>query len=139
LASNESYAEWPPTVSDVDLDREFAIGQTNRDVGTSLLFENDSVRVWEVELAPGERAPVHCHSTDYFWTCVDAGRARQHSFDSETGVRTIRAIDYARGQTTFFQYCESRYTLHDLENVGDGPIRFVTVELKSGHESSGRA
>ena len=30
---------------------------TNHDVGTTLWFENEHVRVWEVRLEPGQRAP----------------------------------------------------------------------------------
>ncbi|MEM7139832.1 MAG: hypothetical protein AAF548_02295 [Actinomycetota bacterium] len=35
------------------------------DVGTTLLFENDRVRVWELRLAPGERSDLHHHAHDY--------------------------------------------------------------------------
>lgn len=113
-----------------DLDAEFASGRSNLAVGTSLLFENDRVRVWEVLLAPGQRAPVHCHATDYFWTCVEGGEGRQHTFDSRTGTRTFRELVYTSGQTTYASYERGQYVLHDLENAGDTPIRFVTVELK---------
>ena len=29
--------------------------------GTRILFENDQVRVWEIELAPGQTLPMHHH------------------------------------------------------------------------------
>jgi hypothetical protein len=34
-------------------------------VGTSLLFENDRVRVWEMVLPPGAASPPHRHDHDY--------------------------------------------------------------------------
>lgn len=35
------------------------------DVATTLLFENDRVRVWEMRLAPGEESALHRHEHDY--------------------------------------------------------------------------
>ncbi len=38
---------------------ELATALQNRAIGTSRLFENERIRVWEVRLAPGERTPFH--------------------------------------------------------------------------------
>ncbi|MEV6009767.1 cupin domain-containing protein [Streptomyces sp. NPDC051976] len=95
-------------------------------MGTSLLFENESVRVWEVRLAPGERAPLHCHALDYFWTCVEAGTARQLTLNGDAGQWA--RVDYAPGDTRFFRHQDTQ-TIHDLHNIGDTALRFITVEL----------
>ena len=34
-------------------------------VGTKILFEDHRVRVWKLELAPGERSSVHRHDVDH--------------------------------------------------------------------------
>ncbi|MCU1624715.1 MAG: hypothetical protein JWL79_3560 [Frankiales bacterium] len=100
-------------------------GEThNRAVGTRMLFENDRVRVWEIDLEPGERAPFHRHEGDYFWTCVEPGAARSH-----TGTGRFQVQQYAVGQTSYFSYPEGEFLVHDLENIGAGRLRFVTVEL----------
>jgi quercetin dioxygenase-like cupin family protein len=99
-------------------------GRQNRDVGTRLLYENARVRVWEIVLEPGERAPFHCHEGDYFWTCVEAGAAR-----TCVGNGMAYVQQYASGQTSYFSYPEGEFVVHDLENVGTGRLRFVTVEL----------
>ena len=39
--------------------------RTLGDVATRMLFENDRVRVWEMDLAPGETSDVHEHTLDY--------------------------------------------------------------------------
>ena len=44
-----------------DFAEELAIAAGNRALGTSLWFENDRVRVFEVGLEPGERGPFHVH------------------------------------------------------------------------------
>lgn len=35
-------------------------------VGTKVLFENDNVRVWELDLAPGESSDIHQHDHDEY-------------------------------------------------------------------------
>jgi beta-alanine degradation protein BauB len=103
---------------------ELAVAPHNRAVGTSQLFENERVRVWEVRLAPGERTPFHAHTVRYFWTCVDAGVGRQRYADG-----TMKVLRYATGDTLYSEHSPEAPMLHDLENVGETPLRFVTVEL----------
>jgi hypothetical protein len=103
---------------------ELAAAPENLAVGTSRLFENDRVRVWEVRLAPGERTPFHAHTVQYFWTCVDAGVARQRYADG-----TLKILRYAVGNTLYSEHTPTEPMLHDLENIGETPLRFVTVEL----------
>ena len=103
---------------------ELAAAPENRAVGTSRLFENERVRVWEVRLAPGERTPFHAHTVRYFWTCVDAGVGRQRYADG-----TMKLLRYAAGDTLYSEHSPEAPMLHDLENAGETPLRFVTVEL----------
>jgi hypothetical protein len=103
---------------------ELADAPLNRAVGTALRYEDDRIRVWEVRLDPGERCPFHAHATPYFWTCVDAGVGRQRSPDGTVIVRR-----YAVGDTLLSDHAPQAPMLHDLENVGDTVLRFVTVEL----------
>ena len=35
------------------------------DIGTTLLYENERVRVWELRLEPGQRSDRHHHEHDY--------------------------------------------------------------------------
>jgi hypothetical protein len=96
----------------------------NLQVGTEVLFENDRVKVWQITLAPGDRGPFHAHTRSYFWTCVEAGIGRQRSPNG-----TLKVRRYEVGQTQFSTHSPSEPMLHDLENVGDTMLRFVTVEL----------
>jgi mannose-6-phosphate isomerase-like protein (cupin superfamily) len=41
------------------------------DVATKLLFENDSVKVWEMRLEPGEASDPHHHHHPYFFVVVE--------------------------------------------------------------------
>lgn len=103
---------------------ELVEAPTNLAVGSALLYENDQVKVWEVRLAPGERGPFHAHTRNYFWTVVDAGVGKQRLADGSYMVR-----DYEVGQTQFSTHSTDDPLIHDLENVGDTELRFITVEL----------
>jgi len=80
--------------------------------------------VWEVSLQPGERGPFHSHTRRYFWTVVDGGIGRQRSPDGAMITR-----EYHDGDTEYSEHSPAEPMIHDFENVGDTPIRFVTVEL----------
>jgi beta-alanine degradation protein BauB len=103
---------------------ELAAAPQNLAVGTSRLFENGHVRVWEVRLAPGERTPFHAHTVRYFWTCVDPGLGRQRYADG-----TMKVLRYGTGDTFYSEHTPEAPMLHDLENVGDTQLRFLTVEI----------
>ncbi|MGZ5300756.1 MAG: hypothetical protein ACXWEJ_02880 [Actinomycetota bacterium] len=103
---------------------ELTAAPENLAVGTSRLFENDRVRVWEVRLAPGERTPFHAHTVRYFWTCVEPGVGRQRYSDG-----TMKVLRYGTGDTRYSEHSPEAPMLHDLENAGGTPLRFVTVEL----------
>lgn len=103
---------------------ELAGARQNKELGTSVWFENERVRVWEVLLEPGERGAFHTHTTNYFWTVVEGSRGLQRFSDGTFVVR-----DYLVGETKFLEHSDDDYLIHDLENVGDSTLRFVTVEL----------
>jgi mannose-6-phosphate isomerase-like protein (cupin superfamily) len=104
---------------------ELRRASSNHQIGTSLRLENDRVRVFELRLAPGERGPFHVHDATYLWTVVDAGRGLQRFADGTFVVR-----DYAEGETSYLRPSSTEPLIHDLENVGDTVLRFITVELK---------
>jgi quercetin dioxygenase-like cupin family protein len=103
---------------------ELAKAPANLDVGTTLWFENDRIRVWEVRLEPGQRGPFHNHTRNYFWTVVEGSRGLQRFADGTYMVR-----DYREGDTRFLEHTPEDSLIHDLENIGDTTLRFVTVEL----------
>lgn len=103
---------------------EWEAAGANRIVGTSLLFENDRVRVWDITLEPGERTPFHCHAVTYFYRCESGGRWRLRT----AAGGTFHGED-AEGEVTFHDLRDGEQLVHDLTNVGDAPLRYTTVEL----------
>jgi hypothetical protein len=108
----------------VDFAGELAAAPSNFEVGTTVWFENERIRVWEILLRPGERGAFHSHVTTYFWTVVEGSRGLQRFADGTFVVR-----DYLVGETKYLEHTPETALIHDLENIGDTDLRFVTVEL----------
>ena len=112
--------DWPPAIA-AEFEREKK--NPNGCVGQRLLSESDRVRVWQIRLKPGERFGFHRHVLDYFWTSVSGGRGRQHLM----GGTTVE-YSYAPGETRHETYGPGECKVHDLENIGDADLVFMTVE-----------
>src|SRR5690349_23764861 len=113
--------EWPNA-----LKAEFAreAEKPNGCVGSELLSETGKTRVWMIKLKPGERIGFHRHVLNYFWTSVNGGRGRQHLMDGTTVEYT-----YAPGETRHESYGPGECKVHDLQNLGDKEMVFMTIEF----------
>ena len=112
---------WPPAIQQ---DFEAERSRPNGCVGNALVSESDKVRVWTIRLKPGERFGFHRHVLNYFWSAVTPGRGRQHLMDGTTVEYT-----YQPGETRHETYGPGEYKVHDLENIGDSDMVFMTVEF----------
>ena len=120
-AEHSEQAAWPPEIA-AEFEREKA--NPNPCVGTKLLLENERVRVWEIRLQPGERIGFHRHVLNYFWTCVTGGRGLQHVIGGTTVEYT-----YQPGETRHETYTPGEFKVHDLENISDKEMVFMTIEF----------
>ena len=112
---------WPPEIA-AEFEREKK--NPNPCVGNALVSETDRVRVWTIRLKPGERFGFHRHVLDYFWSALNAGRARAHLEDGSTVEHT-----YTAGETRHETHARGHSKVHDLENTGDTELVFTTVEF----------
>ncbi len=119
--SIDLYADWP-----VDRREEIIANWNSRQVGSRVVSETDQLRIWHLELEPGERAPFHRHDESYFWTVLGSGRSLSYYHDG-----SVKEADYQSGDTMHFDFRDGEFMVHDLENIGDTPLRFVTVEFKA--------
>jgi quercetin dioxygenase-like cupin family protein len=121
-AEKNEKSQWPAEIA-----AEFAreVNNPNPCVGSTLLSETERTRVWIIRLAPGERIGFHRHVLDYFWTAVSGGRGRQHVHDGTTIENS-----YQPGETRHETYGKGEFKVHDLENLGDRELVFMTVEFK---------
>jgi beta-alanine degradation protein BauB len=107
-----------------ELEADFERNFFNPCVGQALLSQNDRVRVWLIQLAPGERLAFHRHVLDYFWTAVTEGEAISH-IDGGAATRSR----YFAGETKHLSFAAGEFMVHDLHNTGDSELVFVTVEF----------
>lgn len=121
VSQRHDNAAWPDAIR-AEFERESH--NPNGCVGNSLVSENDRVRVWTIRLRPGERFGFHRHVLDYFWSAINAGRGRQHLMDGTTVEYT-----YQPGETRHETYAAGEFKVHDLENIGDTDLVFMTVEF----------
>ena len=94
------------------------------EVGARLLFENERVRVWDLQLAPGESTGVHRHERDYLYVVIGDGRLQAADADGERR----EASDMKDGEVRFNEV--DGEAVHEAFNVGDGSWRNIIVELK---------
>ena len=96
-------------------------------VATRLLFENDRVRVWEMDLAPGARSDTHRHELDYVLVQIDGDRiAAMPEPDSGGAYRDYIEGEVAPGKTRFIE----RGGIETAINVGRRRYREILIELK---------
>lgn len=106
-------------------DQEVACAGENDRIGTDLVLDTGTMRIWHLCLAPGETLPAHRHDRPYFWTVLTDGKGR-----SRFGDGRVVDIAYRAGDTKHYDDLgpENRF-VHDLTNTGDDELVFVTVEF----------
>ncbi len=115
----DRYTDWP-----AERMNEIKTNWHNRQVGSKLVSSSSNLRVWHLNLGPGERMPFHRHDCDYFWTVLTDGKSRSYGHDGR-----VSNEDYHAGDTKHFSIGEGEYFVHDLENIGKTELIFVTVEF----------
>ena len=90
-------------------------------VGSTVLFENDRLRVWEMTLEPGETCPMHRHHHDYLMLYPDAALIR-----SGSRSRLERAEP---GLVAFATVGAEGLPPHQITNAGDRASTHYVIEL----------
>jgi hypothetical protein len=92
-------------------------------VGTELAFEDERVRIWRIDLAPGEVAAMHTHFLDYTSVVVEGDAVERLNADGTVDLLAVKVGGYMRWHQGSLR--------HGLRNVGSGRFRNVIVEIKS--------
>jgi mannose-6-phosphate isomerase-like protein (cupin superfamily) len=90
-------------------------------IATRSLFENQDVRVWEMDVAPGDTFGLHHHSNDYvlYITGGAALRVDDKDFGPYDFIGRERAVFYIKAGGT-----------ESFRNVGTTPFREALIEIK---------
>ena len=101
--------------------------RTLGDVATTLLFENERVRVWELDLAAGARSATHRHDLDYVLVQIEGDRiAAIPEPDSRGAYREYIEADVVPGRARYI----GAGGVETAVNVGQRRYREILVELK---------
>ena len=97
--------------------------EVSRSVGTTVLFENEQIRVWELVLEPGEASPVHRHEADYVFIGTTPGR-----IEFQAAGQPPTTTEYEAGFVQFTAVGSG--ITHQIRNTGQQVYREVLVEFK---------
>jgi beta-alanine degradation protein BauB len=92
-------------------------------VATEVVFDNAVVRVWTMDLAPGEESVLHKHSLDYMFIYPSASR-----IEVRAQGEPARTFDFAAGYVQYVRVGEG--VVHQIKNVADEAHRHIVVEVK---------
>jgi len=95
------------------------------DVATTLLYEDASVRVWEMNLEPGEHTDLHHHACDYLLV-IDSGDLVAGIPPKETGAEPFVGRIPAAGNTVRVPAGGTEWAW----NVGEQTYHEILIELK---------
>jgi hypothetical protein len=99
------------------------------DIATTLLFENDRIKVWELRLAPGERSALHRHENDYVMIQLEGDKVAAE-FEPDSGGPWA-AESYIEGPVTDGTVIWAEAGgIETAVNIGTETFRELVVELK---------
>ena len=93
-------------------------------LGNMLLFEDESIRLWNLKLEVGQRMPFLRHNKNYSWISETNAVLK-----SRFGNGRISLIRVDKGDSEYFKNSNKNY-INDLENLGDSPAIFKVLEYK---------
>jgi hypothetical protein len=106
-------------------------------VGTRVVFEDDRIKVWELELSPGQKTATHTHEMDYIvYVIICSSLEILDEKDNPIGVFSYRDGDVLPlkldGDELVVVGDESLRVpaTHAARNVGKKPYREILVEEK---------
>ncbi len=90
-------------------------------VATRVIFENDDVKVWEMELAPGELCAMHRHTMDYVLYILEGAPLGVESPDGKPFPLKMKP------RATYFIPAGG---VESARNIGQSRFREVLIEIK---------
>jgi anti-sigma factor ChrR (cupin superfamily) len=91
-------------------------------IGTELIYEDGAVRVWRIQLEPGQDAPWHTHVLDYTTVVVEGSTVERPNDDGSVDRFELKPGDVMRGRDGTFR--------HMVRNVGTTRFANVIIEQK---------
>src|SRR5262245_34525362 len=96
-------------------------------IGSKLVFENERVRVWELDLEPGAKSDVHRQDLDYLLGQIEGDRIAAAPEPDSAGIyRDYIEVAATPGKVSYI----TRGGIETAVNTGKKRYREIIVELK---------
>jgi len=96
-------------------------------VANRVILENDRVRIWELELEPGEQTALHKHHLDYVQVEIEGDKIKGLIEPDASGTYTKDIeVDVEPGRVFWVQ----RGGVEIAKNTGEKYYRGILIELK---------
>ncbi len=121
------YAEITPELRErLEKFREEHADDPMGNVGTELLFEDENVRIWEMNLEPGEASDLHHHEHEYYLV-IDSGDLVAGIPPKGSPMDFFVGVVPPQGNTVRVPKGGTEWAL----NVGEKTYHEVLIELKN--------
>ena len=89
------------------------------------LFENDSMKLWDLTLNPNERIPFGRRVYNYSLTCMTDGLALSRNSNGQ-----INLLRFKKGESPHCEL-EGMESIIDFQNLGEDVLKLIVMEHKS--------
>jgi predicted metal-dependent enzyme (double-stranded beta helix superfamily) len=106
------------------------MAETERKLGgiaTRVLLENDRVKIWEMDLAPGEESDIHEHTMDYILVVLEGDKIAGVPQEDSAGLyNEYVEVDVNPGDHFWIE----KGGIETARNIGKKRYREIAIELK---------
>ena len=106
------------------------MAETERTLGgiaTRVLLENDRVKIWEMDLAPGEESDIHEHTMDYILVVLEGDKIAGVPQEDSAGLyNQYVEVDVNPGDHFWIE----KGGIETARNIGQKRYREIAIELK---------
>jgi mannose-6-phosphate isomerase-like protein (cupin superfamily) len=106
------------------------MAETERTLGgiaTRVLLENDRVKIWEMDLAPGEESDIHEHTMDYILVVLEGDKIAGVPQEDSAGLyNQYVEVDVNPGDYFWIE----KGGIETARNIGKKRYREIAIELK---------
>jgi len=103
-------------------------------IASTILYEDDEVRIWDQQLAPGEATAAHHHANDYSLTDIDGDRIEVLPVEGAPNPHGLPAEGVVLPVTPRNCFSVPAGSTEIARNTGDRRYRAILVEFKSAAE-----
>jgi hypothetical protein len=96
-------------------------------IATRVLLENDRVKIWEMDLAPGEESDIHEHKMDYILVVLEGDKIAGVPQEDSAGLyNEYVEVDVNPGDHFWIE----KGGIETARNIGQKRYREIAIELK---------